>query len=101
MTKKIGNAPQVTATQLLKDYKADPAKADKEYKGKLIKVKGKVEATSPLTLKGDDDLGVVTVNQALKADFNDAAKGSEITVGGMCMGKNPKLTISDAWPVKK
>jgi hypothetical protein len=89
---KANASKLVTASDLLKAYKDDPKKADTEYKGKMIRVKGKVEsATGSVTFKSDDDKipGIVKAVPLIIAvgEFGKLNKGDQVTVWGKCDGK--------------
>jgi len=95
-------ATLVTATELLKAYKDDDKKADEKYKGKWVRVKGKVEETpllGPVTLKADskDVSGAVKITPypALLKKFTDLKKGDEVTIGGRCEGKSGSDVLID------
>jgi hypothetical protein len=91
----------VTADELVKAYKDDEKKANEKYKGKWVRVKGKVDSKLLLLLtlapsdskaEGRVDFTMVVADTEKVAKLSPAA---EITVGGKVegeTGKNVKLS---------
>lgn len=89
-------ALSVSAGQLYADYEANGVAADEKYKGKVLRVTGKVNSidrdileTIYVTLQGDEYFGDV---QCFFAEdhvrtASQLSKGQTITVKGKCDGK--------------
>lgn len=89
-------AIEVSARQLYADYEANGVAADEKYKGKVLRVTGKVNTIDRdimdkiyVTLKGDKYLGDI---QCFFAEdhvktASQLSKGQTITVKGKCDGK--------------
>ena len=87
---------EVEASTLYSDYEANGVSADQKYKGKVLRVTGRVNNIDRdimdiiyVTLKGDEIFGDIQcffaedhVNQAAQL-----SKGQQITVKGKCEGK--------------
>ncbi len=81
----------VSAVQLLREYKDNEAEANNAYKGKLIQVTGTIKRITEkwVELKGADPLQVPSVDCYFK-DRNtlfSLSEGKEITITGVCEGK--------------
>lgn len=98
-------AIEVTADELMKEFKADPEKTDQKYNGKVVQVTGKIEKVEVyeqgrITLdssesgmyKGTSYVATVdgkfmpTENEALKK----LARKCQVTFKGICTGKDKK-----------
>lgn len=89
-------AIEVSARQLYADYEANGVAADEKYKGKVLRVTGKVNTIDRdimdkiyVTLKGDEYFGDI---QCFFAEdhvktASQLSKGQTITVKGKCDGK--------------
>jgi len=83
----------VSAADLLKEYKEDEKKADEKYKGKWVKVNGKIASppAGAISLGTDQkDAGNVVVQPFLSeiSRFSNQKEGTEVTLGGKCLGKS-------------
>ncbi|MFO0800668.1 MAG: hypothetical protein U0804_24655 [Gemmataceae bacterium] len=85
----------VSATEFAAAYKADPAAADARFKGRWVRVTGKVTDTSDGAFTVDGD---VAVRRAAKARMNVAARrGNPVTATGKCLGLvDGKATLAEA-----
>ncbi|QDU20367.1 OB-fold protein [Urbifossiella limnaea] len=85
----------VSATELAAAYKADPAAADGRFKGRWVRVNGKVTDTADGAFTVDGD---VAVRRAAKARMNvPARRGSPVTATGKCLGLvDGKATLAEA-----
>jgi hypothetical protein len=84
---------EVTAVQLLSDYKSNQLRADGNYKGKVVQVNGTVRrvTNNAVELEGGK-YELLTVDcQFSSADAPAMASlsaGSFVTIKGVCEGKN-------------
>ncbi len=84
---------EVSAAQLLSEYKDNETRANDQYKGKVVQVTGPIHRITEghVELKGSDAIVVNRVN----CQFEDAdrktlaslSSGSQITIKGICEGK--------------
>ncbi|MEO6776140.1 MAG: hypothetical protein ABI467_24505 [Kofleriaceae bacterium] len=89
---------EVTAKQLFADYQANEVRADDRYKGKLLRVSGRV-AKIAKDITGDPYVGLATANEfeIVQAVFDDNS-GLAALVKGMplalrCQGAGDQLTV--------
>ena len=81
---------QVTADQLLREYKDNEAKANNNYKGKNVQVTGTIKRITDkwVELKGNEQFEFLTVDCFLDREvMASLSSGSDITVIGKCDGK--------------
>jgi tRNA_anti-like len=88
----------VSAAQLISEYKANEIAADQKYKGLLIQVTGKVDHVGKdildsmyVTLKGDGKYEFVSVQCFFDDDWakrlSYLSEGDPVTIQGTCNGK--------------
>lgn len=99
------NAINITASQLVKDYETDEAKANSRYLNKAIQIKGVVIKSGrdqagnyTVSLKSDDPFSNVFCT--LKKNENLSAEGATITLKGICSGYLTNVVLSDGVIVK-
>jgi hypothetical protein len=120
---KAQAAPVVTATELLEAYDKDAEKADGKFKGQWLRVKGKVNAIHKISTPAPGSARVEVVLEADEKDipgevlflrprrvmgqpvpgteaedFEKLTKGQEVTLGGLCQGKE-KSRVTFTRPV--
>ena len=99
------NAINVTASQLVKDYETDEAKANSRYLNKAIHINGVViksgrdqAGTYTVSLKSDDPFANVLCT--LKKNGNLSSEGATITLKGICSGFLTDVVLSDVVIIK-
>jgi len=96
---------QITAAQLVKDYQASEAEANKKYLDKAIQVTGSITEVKPnqegktTIMLGSDD-AFTGVFCTLKEKSNNLQNGSTVTIKGICSGMLSDVRLSDAVIVK-
>jgi preprotein translocase subunit YajC len=96
---------QVTAAQLVKEYQANEAEANKKYLDKAIQVTGSVtevknnqDGNSTISLASDD--AFTGVFCTLKEKIADMNSGSTVTIKGICSGMLSDVRLREAVVVK-
>lgn len=84
---------EVSAAQLLSEYKDNEARANDQYKGKVVQVNGIIHRITEgaVELKGNDPI----VTHRVSCHFDDAdrsaisslSSGNQVTIKGICDGK--------------
>ena len=97
---------EVTSAQLVKDYQANEAEANKKYLDKAIQVTGVVadiknnqEGNSTITLSSDD--AFTGVFCTLKEKPVNVTAGSTIIIKGICSGMLSDVRLREAVVVNK
>ncbi|WP_018616111.1 OB-fold protein [Segetibacter koreensis] len=97
---------EVTSAQLVKDYQANEAEANKKYLDKAIQVTGVVadiknnqEGNSTITLSSDD--AFTGVFCTLKEKPVNVTTGSTIIIKGICSGMLSDVRLREAVVVNK
>ena len=92
---------QVTAVQLVKEFQANEADANKKYLDKAIQVNGTItevknnqDGKSTITLASDD--AFTGVFCTLKANAANLNAGSVVTIKGICSGMLSDVRLSEA-----
>lgn len=95
----------VTAAQLVKDYQANEAEANKKYLDKAIEVTGTItgiknnqEGKTTITLASDD--AFTGVFCTLKQTTTSINAGAATTIKGICSGMLTDVRLSEAVVVK-
>ncbi len=82
---------EVSAGQLIAEYKDNAAKADIDYKGKVLQVSGPIKRITErwVELKGDGQFEFLTVDCHFddKSVMASLSSGSQVTIKGACDGK--------------
>ncbi|HLL42356.1 MAG TPA: hypothetical protein VK369_04415 [Segetibacter sp.] len=96
---------EVTAAQLVKDYQANEAEANKKYLDKAIQVSGTVsdikndqDGNSTIMLASDDVFAGVLCT--LKEKPVNVTSGATITIKGICSGMLSDVRLREAVIVK-
>lgn len=96
---------EVTAAQLVKDYQANEAEANKKYLDKAIQVTGTVseiknnqEGNATITLSSDD--AFTGVFCTLKQTTTNLNTGATVTIKGICSGMLTDVRLREAVMVK-
>ncbi|HKG69516.1 MAG TPA: hypothetical protein VKA92_11655 [Segetibacter sp.] len=96
---------EVTSAQLVKDYQANEAEANKKYLDKAIQVRGTVsdiktnqEGNSTIMLASDDVFAGVLCT--LKEKPVNVTSGATITIKGICSGMLSDVRLREAIIVK-
>ena len=96
---------EVTSAQLVKDYQANEAEANKKYLDKAIQVRGTVsdiktnqEGNSTIMLASDDVFAGVLCT--LKEKPVNVTSGATITIKGICSGMLSDVRLREAVIVK-
>lgn len=97
---------EITSTQLVKEYQANEAEANKKYLDKAIEVAGVVaavkdnqEGRSTITLASDD--AFTGVFCTLKEKPAKVTSGSQVIIKGICSGMLSDVRLRDAVMVNK
>ncbi len=104
-------AIQVTATNIIAEYKANEVSADATYKGKLVEVKGTVSAiakdimdTPYIALTNEEPYGFESVqcmfSKSQEAELAGVSKDQSITLRGRVSGKLGNVIVRECSIVK-
>jgi hypothetical protein len=86
-------AIEVSAAQLLSEYKDNETRANDQYKGKVVQVSGSIHRITEgaVELKGGDAIVTNRVNcqfeDADRKSLSSLSSGSHVTIKGICDGK--------------
>jgi hypothetical protein len=95
----------ITAPQLVKEYQANEAEANKKYLDKAMQVTGAVTEVStnqegkPTIMLASDD-AMTGVFCTLKGNAGNIAAGSSVTIKGFCSGMLSDVRLREAVIVK-
>ena len=96
---------EVTAAQLVKEYQANEAEANKKYLDKAIQVTGTIsdiknnqDGNSTITLASDD--AFTGVFCTLKQTTTTVNNGAAVTIKGICSGMLTDVRLKEAVIVK-
>jgi hypothetical protein len=90
---------EISAAQLLRDYKNDVASSNNRYIGKIMRVTGTVERSLPaellITVTGTGYDGEIVCNLVMdqQAKARQLKYGDAVSFIGVCDGKNDKLSF--------
>ena len=88
-------AIEITASDLLSQYKDNEVKANETYKGKVVQVSGIVKRITEraVELKGSGRFELLTVDCRFedndKKAMSSLTGGQDVTIKGICNGKGP------------